>query len=72
MTTMPRGSSSTGLTMHHHSNGNGGPNWTTSPPSSASSHASGTLPVKKKSVTIGTFTTVVEPYEEENMITSAV
>ena len=42
---------------------------------------SATLPVKKKSVTIGTFTTVVEPFEindhnhdldEENMMTSAV
>ena len=68
---------STNGLMHHQSNGNGGgpppSNWppTASPPSSTSS-ASATLPVKKKSVTIGTFTTVVEPFEEENMITSAV
>jgi len=81
MTTMPR-TGSNGL-MHHQSNGNGGgqlvngppstANWpTASPPSSTSSASASTLPVKKKSVTIGTFTTVVEPFEEENMITSAV
>ena len=84
MATMPRHH------MHHISNGNGlgGAQWTGSPPpppppphhpgSSAASGLAGssaTLPIKKKSVTIGTFTTVMEPFEiseEENMISSVV
>jgi hypothetical protein len=69
MATMPRNM--------HHINGNGGGqhHWR---PSSASNNgtimASGQqIPVKKKSVTIGTFTTVVEPFDmEENLASSAV
>ena len=75
---------------HHHLNGNGlqhprgwGTGGVASPtPPPPPPHqgelpagSSATLPAKKKSVTIGTFTTVVEPFEiseEENMISSAV
>ena len=75
MATLPRN-------MHHHLNGNGGHprGWNSPPPPPPPPHqsevgSSATLPAKKKSVTIGTFTTVVEPFEiseEENMISSAV
>lgn len=77
MATMPRN------VHHNQQNGN---SWSPPPPplpphqqQQPQQQLCGTLPnyssAKKKSVTIGTFTTVVEPFEiseEENMISSAV
>ncbi len=70
LATMPRN-----VTQHQ----NGG-TWSPPPPplpphQGAPNGGTNTLPAKRKSVTIGTFTTVVEPFEiseEENMMSSAV